>query len=277
MKYGIDIATLGEYADPNVVVALAVAAEAAGWDGIFVWDHLAFVWGVPSGDPWVILAAVAQATERLKLGTAVTPIPRRRPQVLAHTVATLDILSHGRVIFGAGLGGVEAEFEAFGENAAAKERALKLDEGLAVMRQLWAGEVVTSDGRATHIQNVALAPLPVQTQLPIWIGGDSPPAQRRAAQYDGWIIGGEDEHGNITKTPEKLGEDIEFIHRHRSGFGDIDIAITGQSEADDPGLAPAYAEAGATWWLESCHGLRFSKTEMFVRVEAGPPHTGMVL
>jgi len=129
MRYGIEVVTLGACAAPRSVVALAQAAEAAGWDGLFVWDHLGFVWGAPSADPWVTLAAAAQATRRLRRGTAVTPLPRRRPQVLASTVATLDLLSGGRVIFGAGLGGVPREFTAFGESADARQRAQRLDEG----------------------------------------------------------------------------------------------------------------------------------------------------
>src|SRR5262245_17495913 len=92
LRYGVDICTLGQFAEPARVVELARAAEAAGWEAVFVWDHLAFAWGVPSGDPWVLLAAVAQATTRVRLGTAVTPLPRRRPAVVANAVATLDRL-----------------------------------------------------------------------------------------------------------------------------------------------------------------------------------------
>ena len=110
MHYGIDIAPLGDLADPRKLVQLAQAAEAAGWEAVFVWDHLGFVWGTPAADPWVALAAIAQATTRIKLGPAVTPVARRRPQVLAHTVATLDVLSEGRVIFGAGLGALKIGF-----------------------------------------------------------------------------------------------------------------------------------------------------------------------
>src|SRR5688572_5889807 len=112
MRYGIVITNLGDYADPHAAVRLARAAEEAGWGRVFVCAHLAFAWGVPSGDPWVILSAVAASTARLKLGTAVPPLPRRRPQVVANALATLDVLSGGRVVFGAGLGGVGEEFSA---------------------------------------------------------------------------------------------------------------------------------------------------------------------
>ena len=116
MRYGLNVCTLGEYADPRLVVDVAGAAEEAGWESLFVWDHLGFAWGVPSGDPWVTLSAVAQATSRLRIGTGVTPLARRRPQVVANTVACLDRLSGGRVVLGAGLGGVPVEFAAFGES-----------------------------------------------------------------------------------------------------------------------------------------------------------------
>src|SRR5918911_1561068 len=116
MRRGICLANIGTYADPRVGVELAQAAETAGWDGVFIWDHLAFVWGAPAADPWITLAAIAAATSRIRIGTAVTPVARRRPQVLAHEIATLDRLSGGRVIFGAGLGGGHGEFARFGED-----------------------------------------------------------------------------------------------------------------------------------------------------------------
>lgn len=100
MRYGIEITNLGDYTDPRVAVRLARVAEDAGWEGLFAWDHLAFAWGVPSGDPWVILSAVAASTTHLKLGIAVTPLARRHRQVVANALATLDLLSGGRVVFG---------------------------------------------------------------------------------------------------------------------------------------------------------------------------------
>src|SRR3954466_15123358 len=115
VRFGICLANIGTYSDPRVGVRVAEAAENAGWDGVFIWDHLAFVWGSPAADPWITLASIAATTSRVRIGTAVTPVPRRRPQVLAHEVATLDVLSGGRMIFGAGLGGSVTEFGKFGE------------------------------------------------------------------------------------------------------------------------------------------------------------------
>jgi alkanesulfonate monooxygenase SsuD/methylene tetrahydromethanopterin reductase-like flavin-dependent oxidoreductase (luciferase family) len=188
MRYGIVTPNLGEYADPRVAIRLARAAEAAGWEAFFVWDHLGFVRGVPSGDPWIILSAVAALTTRLKLGLAVTPLARRRPQVVANAMASLDLLSGGRAIFGAGLGGAPEEFTAFGEPGDPKERAAMLDEGLQILDGLWSGETVTHRGRHYAVQGVSLAPRPLQRpHLPIWIGGEGAPALRRAARWDGWL------------------------------------------------------------------------------------------
>src|SRR5262245_14574436 len=140
VRYGIEIVNLGEYADPRPLIQIARAAEDAGWEALFVWDHLAFVWGVPSGDPWVALAGVAAVTRKLMLGTGVTPLPRHRPHVLAQTLTTLDRLSDGRVVLGAGLGGVSGEYTAFGESGDHKLHAAMLDEGLDVLDRLWSGE-----------------------------------------------------------------------------------------------------------------------------------------
>jgi len=274
MRYGIDVSGLGEWAEPGIVVEAAQSAEAAGWDALFLWDHLGYVWGAPSADPWVVLAAVAQATVRLRLGTAVTPLPRRRPAVVATAVATLDRLSGGRVIFGAGLGGVPSEFTAFGESGEASDRAAMLDEGLELVTGLWSGEPVTHAGRFYRVDGVTLAPLPVQRpRPPVWIGGTSGvgAARRRAARWDGWIIGCDDEQGTIVVPPASIAADAAAIAALRPGHGPLDIAVTGVSAGPGDPVAFAYAEAGATWWLEHIHGRRGSRASMFARIGAGPP------
>ena len=96
MKHGLLVANIGSYADPRVFVDVAQTAEAAGWDAVLIWDHLAFTWGMPAADPWVSLGAAAVSTERVILGPGVTPVARRRPQVLAHQLATLAAAAPGR-------------------------------------------------------------------------------------------------------------------------------------------------------------------------------------
>lgn len=270
MRYGIDVATLGEYAEPGRVVELAQAAEAAGWEAVFVWDHLAFAWGTPSADPWVVLAAVAQATTSVRLGTAVTPLPRRRPVVLANAVATLDRLSGGRALLGAGLGGVPLEFSAFGEEDDARTRADRLDEALAVIAALWSGEPVTHHGAHYRLDRVRLAPLPVQRpRPPIWIGGHSPAARRRAARWDGWIVSGMDEDGVMVQPPTQLAAEIADV-RHGSDRP-YDVALIGVSRDPTDSVFSRYAAAGVTWWLEHFGGHRAPHSELLARVAAGPP------
>src|ERR687895_831870 len=188
MRYGIVMSNLDDYADPRLVIRLARVAEAAGWEAFFVWDHLGFAWGSPSSDPWVTLSALAVSTTHLKLGTAITPLARRRPQIVANALGSLDLLSGGRMIFGAGLGGVTEEFTVFGEAGAAKERARMLDEGLAVLDRLWSGEMVTHHGQHYDVENVSLAPLPLQRpRIPIWIGGEGGPGPRPPPPLAGWL------------------------------------------------------------------------------------------
>jgi len=263
VRYGICLANFGTYSDPSVPVRLAQAAEASGWDGVFIWDHLAFAWGPPAADPWTVLAAIATSTEHVRLGTAVTPVARRRPHVLAHQVATLDNLSGGRVTFGAGLGGVTSEFGKFGEPTDAKVRAAMLDEGLELLRQFWSGEEVTHRGEHYTVEGVTLSPAPRQERLPIWIGGNRSASLRRAARWDGWLADSADPTG-MTLTPDDISRSIATIGR----ADDYDVAVLGQRDSGDPA---AYAQAGATWWLENLHDQRGGLDEMLALVQQGPP------
>jgi alkanesulfonate monooxygenase SsuD/methylene tetrahydromethanopterin reductase-like flavin-dependent oxidoreductase (luciferase family) len=267
MRYALSVANIGTYADPKVTVELARTAEASGWDGLFVWDHLAFVWGQPAADPWVTLAAVAAATSSIRIGTAVTPVARRRPQVLAQQVATLDVLSDGRVVFGAGLGGAESEFGRFGEPVDARVRAEKLDEGLGLLRRFWAGEEVRHSGTHYVVDGVTLAPLPVQERVPVWIGGNRPASLRRAARWDGWLADSADPTG-MTVSPNDVRTSLEAIRSARTAGEPYDVGVLGRSDRSDP---ESYADVGATWWLENVHDRRGPLSEMQALVSAGPP------
>jgi alkanesulfonate monooxygenase SsuD/methylene tetrahydromethanopterin reductase-like flavin-dependent oxidoreductase (luciferase family) len=269
MHYGIEIVPFGELADPCVVVRLAQAAEAAGWEGLWVWDHLLFPYGV--GDPWVMLSAVAASTKRLKLCPGIAPLPRYRPHVLARMLSSLDILSEGRLIFGTGLGS-DDEFTAYGEPGNAKTRAAMLEEGLQVLTRLWSGEPITYHGTHYTVEDVTLTPLPIQKpRIPIWIGGNSQPALRRAARWDGWIIGTVNERCEIEKTPAQLAEQVSYIRQHRTTDAPLDVAIDGISQPNEDTLAHEYKAVGATWWFEALFGLRGTVAEMLARVKAGPP------
>jgi probable F420-dependent oxidoreductase len=257
LRYGLSVANFGTYSDPARFVELALAAENAGWEGVFVWDHLAFAWGRPTADPWILLAAAASATERVLLGTLVTPLPRRRPQMVALTVATLDRLSGGRVVFGAGLGGNERELTAFGEEADDHIRAEQLDEALDLLRRWWNGERITHHGAHYTVDDVSVIPTPSQSHLPIWIGGDSSRARNRAGRFDGWAP-------NVSDGPQQLMRRLEGLERAK-GF---DVVVQGNSDRTNP---DEYARAGATWWLDSIHDQRGGFDAMLRRVGEGPP------
>jgi probable F420-dependent oxidoreductase len=263
MRYAICLANIGSYSDPRVAVDLAIEAEKCGWEGLFVWDHLAFVWGPPAADPWVTLAAVAARTERIRIGTAVTPPARRRPHVLAHQVATLDVLSGGRVIFAAGLGGSPSEFGKFGEPTDPRLRAELLDEGLELLRAFWAGEEVRHHGAHYTVDGVTLAPTPVQERVPIWIGGNRAPSLRRASRWDGWVADSVAPTGEPL-TPDEVARGIDEIGRRDEGFN---VAVLGESDPSEPA---AYADAGATWWLENIHDRRGDVEAMLALVRRGP-------
>ncbi|NJN54371.1 MAG: LLM class flavin-dependent oxidoreductase [Anaerolineae bacterium] len=126
-------------------VRFAEAAEAAGWDGFFVWEP---VWG---NDPWVTLAAIAVRTQHIRLGTLLTPLSRRRPWKLASETATLDHLSNGRVILSVGLGAPDTGFANFGEVIDRKTRAELLDEGIDILSGLWQGQPFNYEGKQYHI------------------------------------------------------------------------------------------------------------------------------
>ncbi|MEZ4680835.1 MAG: LLM class flavin-dependent oxidoreductase [Caldilineaceae bacterium] len=269
MRYGLEIIPFGHFSDPREVVKIAQIAEAAGWEAVWLWDHLVFPWAV--GDPWITLAAVATATKSLKLITGVAPLPRYRPHLLARTLTSLDTLSGGRVIFGTGLG-IPSDFAPFGEAESAKTRAAMTDEGLDLLTQFWSGAEVNHDGPFYQAQGVRFQPSPVQQpRIPVWIGGDSEAALRRAARWDGWIIGVIDEQCNVTKPPEQIAAQVATIRRHRNADEPCDVAVDGTSNAGENALAREYAAAGATWWFEAIFGSRGPLEAQIERIKAGPP------
>ncbi len=165
MRFGLSVQNYGEYGDPVLLSELAREAEQAGWDGFFLWDHLHLRRRSeqPFADPMVALAAIAMATERIRIGTMVTSPARRRPWKLAREAVTLDHLSHGRVILGVGLGWSAADdFEAFGEEGDVRVRAERLDEALEIIDGLCSGEPFSFEGRHHRMANVRFLPPPVQ-------------------------------------------------------------------------------------------------------------------
>ncbi|MFJ3696736.1 LLM class flavin-dependent oxidoreductase [Streptomyces sp. NPDC090052] len=287
MRFSVNIPNFGDFADPRTVAEVAAAAEQAGWDGLFVWDHVVHDkrerQGVPFGDPWMLLTAAALATTTLRLGTLVTPVARRRPEQLARQVATLDALSGGRVIFGAGLGGpIEDEYGSFGEPTHPRVLAGRLDEGLELLRRYWSGTPVTCEGQHYTVRDVTLLPATVQRpRPPVWIGGFWPnrPPMRRAARWDGAVpLFASAKHGEIPPVDE-VRELVAYLHRLRADAHDapFEIVVGGASPtvaARAHDVIGPLIEAGATWWderqLQTGEGLdRFEP--VMRRIEQGPP------
>ncbi len=286
MRFSINIPNFGDFADARTVAAVAAAAEQAGWDALLIWDHLLRrkSQGKAFGDPWMLLTAAALATGRIRLGTLVTPVARRRPHQLARQVATLDALSGGRVIFGAGLGSPLAdEYASFGEPADPVVVAQRLDEGLELLGRYWSGEPVTHHGRHYHVDDVTLLPAPVQRpRPPIWIAGVWPHRRpmRRAARFDGVAPMFESTGHGYAPAPEEVADLAAYVHRHRdpARHGEPFEIVTGGVSPADPArardLLGPLADAGATWWDERqpIDGPDLDRlAPVLRRVEQGPP------
>jgi alkanesulfonate monooxygenase SsuD/methylene tetrahydromethanopterin reductase-like flavin-dependent oxidoreductase (luciferase family) len=288
VHYSINIPNFGDFADARVVAQVATAAETAGWDALFVWDHVVHDKqarrGQPFGDPWMLLTAAALATTQLRLGPLVTPVARRRPEQLARQVATLDALSGGRVIFAAGLGGpIEDEFASFGDTTDPAVLAERLDEGLDLLSRYWSGETVEHDGPHYRVRETALLPATVQRpRPPVWIAGYWPNRRpmRRAARWDGAVpLFASARHGHAP-SPDEVRDLADFITQHRSDRAGqpFDLVVGGASDPSDAAdLIGPLRDAGATWWDErqmQTNPDHYSAPAVLRRVEAGPP-TGL--
>lgn len=278
MKYGLDIPTTGEYADPRKLAELAAEAEAAGWDGFFLWDVL-FAEGqlaVPVVDPWIALAAIALCTQRIKIGAMLTPLPRRRPWQVARQTVALDHLSQGRLIFGAGSGYQALDFIPLGEEYDLKVRAEKLDEGLEVLNRLWSGEPFSFSGKHYQVNDVVMVPKPLQSpRVPVWLAAGWPRRKplRRAAHWDGVYLMTVNQVTDELLTPDEIREIVAFVNSSRADNSPFDVALNGETPADThkgAAIVQPYREAGATWWVEYAAS-RSSFEEYRECIRQGPP------
>src|SRR4051794_226617 len=190
MRSGFFLPIFDELSDPVVVARIAAEAEEAGWDGVFVWDHISYRLPVRAvADPWVTLSAIASSTSLVCLGPMITPLPRRRPAVVARQLASLDQLSAGRVVFGVGIGSDGAgELTVTGEQLDDRARGDMLDEGLAILRAAWTGEQVDHRGEHYVVNGLTFLPTPGQPAgPPVWVAAryGNPKPLRRAAHHDG--------------------------------------------------------------------------------------------
>jgi alkanesulfonate monooxygenase SsuD/methylene tetrahydromethanopterin reductase-like flavin-dependent oxidoreductase (luciferase family) len=246
---GIFVAPFDELMEPRLLAELARRAEENGWQGFFLWDHLAYQPPVRAvADPWVALAAIAYATERIRLGPLVTPLSRRRVHKLARETVTLDHLSSGRLTLGVGLGSDRSgEIERFGEVADPRERARLLDDGLRDLSAYWDG---------------ALEPLPLQRpRIPIWVAARWPSRKPlvRAARWDGLFP---IELPDPDALATLAGEVRALREADAEGFDLI-------AEIAPGGDAAPWAEAGATWVLTSFDS-QPKELEVRAAIDAGP-------
>lgn len=277
MKYALDVPTSGEFADPRVLAGLACDAEQAGWDGFFIWD-VVFAQNqqdLPIVDPWVALAAIASQTKSIRIGAFMTPLPRRRPWQVARAAVSLDHLTNGRLIFGAGLGYQALDFIPFGEDYDPSIRAEKLDEGLQILAGLWTGKAFSFHGKHYQINNVQFLPQPVQApRIPVWVAGGWPNRKplRRAANWDGIYLMDAHVLTGMPLTPEDICEIEAYVKTHRHVSGHFDIAICGQTPTNakkGAKLVQPYIEAGATWWVEAASPETLKAYRK--RIREGPP------
>lgn len=280
MRHGLVLPNWEAGADVPRLVDAAVVAEDAGWDGVFLADHLIFPppleIGAPSTvdqhlpmpDPWVTLSAVAARTSRIRLGTWITPLARRQPWQVARDLATLDRLSGGRVILGVGLGR-RPDYEQFGRSWDLSVIASMTDEALALVDLLWTGKRITHHGNHFRLTDVALLPTPVQRpRIPVVVGGLWPkkPAVRRGARWD----------GIMTHFPGDgvLPGDGLSPEQHATDMIEYYTSIT-----DEPGeiFLPANPEGGSSEWLDLAGRLGatwlYTMTLDFRRIREGPPPT----
>ena len=276
MRYGI-IVTSGS---PREAAELAEAAEAAGWDGVFTWDGIA-LGPMETYDPWVTMAAMAMRTERVTLGAIVTPPSRRRPWKLAREAMSVDRLSGGRLVLPVGLGALDdAAFGNVGEATAARERAERLDETLAILDGLWSGEPFGFEGQHYRFAPMTFQPTPVQRpRIPIWVVGAWPNerSMNRVARWDGLIGQSAVADGKVVEwSPAELAKAAAWVKAHRAAgaTGPFEIIAQGTTPADDPAAARSEVEpwalAGATWWIEA-DWEQGTVEATRRRIDAGPP------
>jgi luciferase-like monooxygenase len=287
MRFGFVV----PFGDARSVADRAVAAEAAGWDAIFDWEA---VWG---DDAWVSLTAAAMVTDRIRLGTLLSPLPRMKPWDLASRVSSLDRLSGGRVQLCVGLGALHPGWTAFEPDEGRATRAQLLDEGLAVYAGLMHGQPFEYHGRHYQVRptDFMLPDPPIQRpHPPVWVvgaarvgldGAESTPSLTRAARWEGLLPNVIGESGpDATQTPDSLALLVERTRELRVEAGlpweGYDVVVEGRSHGEnrtDPGDPVVWADVGGTWWVEGAWDLQPTpegNAELDRRIADGPPSLG---
>jgi len=270
MKHGV-IITSGPVHDQ---IALARLAEETGWDGVFTWDAIHVGDQMEVHDPWVLMSAFAMATQRVRIGAIIQPLARRRPWKVARETVTLDHVSNGRFVLCVGLGAMDdAGWARVGDAEDRHTRAERLDETLQILTGLWTGEPFGFTGAHYRFEPMAFQPTPIgRPRIPIWVVGAWPSERSmdRAIRHDGLlpnVVGG----GELT--PALIGQMRDWIAERRSLEG-FEIVVEGTTPAGDSATAAAeasrWADAGATWWIESDWATS-DPSDARRRIAAGPP------
>lgn len=262
MRRGLFLPIFDELGDPATLARLAARAERRAWDGVFVWDHLLYrPPAVTATDPWIALAAMAVATERIELGPMVTPLARRRPWVVARQAVAIDHLSGGRFVLGLGLGldSSGGELSRFGEETDDRRRATMLDEGLEVLTGLLSGEPVWHAGEHYRAEAQFL-PRPARPGgMPIWLAARWPNRRpvARALRHDGVFLIDTDDPASLSG----------IVTQARAIGRPFDIVVEGS-----PGDAvDGWESAGATWWFAAFDPFVVTVAEVEAAIDAGPP------
>jgi alkanesulfonate monooxygenase SsuD/methylene tetrahydromethanopterin reductase-like flavin-dependent oxidoreductase (luciferase family) len=276
MKYGFVLPS----GDARTAANFAREAESACWDGFFVWE------GVWAEDAWVMLAACAMTTEKIRLGTLLTPPTRRRPHKLASETSSVDRLSNGRLILSVGLGAPHENsgWEEFGEITERKTRAERMDESLEILTRLWQGEPFEYKGKhfRAKIPIFSQPPPPVQKpRIPIWVVGavNREKSLRRVLKYDGLLPTVIEDLGNASGnfTPDQLRAAIDWLNARREIETPLDVIVENQTPGDNPKKAreiiKPFMDAGATWHIESMWdtmGGADGQERVLKRIKQGP-------
>lgn len=277
MHYGFIIPT----GDIHTIADMAAEAEAAGWDGVFYYDGMYVGPDTPIYDPWIVMAAMALRTTRVRIGSIIMPLSRRRPWKVARETVALDHLSGGRLVLPVGLGAVDA-FGDVGEQTDRKVRAQLLDECLAILTGLWTGKPFSYQGRHYRLGEMTFLPPALQhPRIPIWVVGawGSARSMGRALRYDGILptkVGASGTHAAVT--PDDYRAIRAYVEAQRPDGGPFDLIVEGYTAPGDPARAAEqvhpFAEAGATWWIESPWTPPNGPDELRKRIHQGPPRVG---
>lgn len=275
MQYGFIIPG----GDIHAIIDMASEAEEAGWDGVFYWDGICIQEVGLMYDPWVVLAAMAQRTRRVRIGAILTPVSRRRPWKLARETVSVDHLSQGRLVVPVGLGALDdGGFAKVGDATDRKTRAQLLDEGLEILTGLWSGQPFSFQGTHYRLEEMTFVPPPVQTpRIPVWVVGAWPreKSMQRVLRYDGLLpqkFNPDGSGGSVT--PADIQAMKAYIEKNRTLTTPFDIISEGETPGDNLEQAveqiQPYIEAGITWWMEARWGAN-SINEVRARIQQGPP------